>query len=50
MALLSKIENQYVHKIRRSKSENAASIRREAFGRISNYESYSRGVNFSRLC
>ena len=35
VALLSKIENQYVHKIRRSKSENAASIRREAFGRIS---------------
>jgi nucleolar GTP-binding protein len=35
VALLSKIENQYVHKIRRSKSENAANIRREAFGRIS---------------
>ncbi len=35
VALISKFENQYVFKIRRSNPENAAKIRKEAFGRIS---------------
>ena len=35
IGIISKLQNQYVHKIRRSKGENAASIRRAAFGRIS---------------
>lgn len=35
VALISKFENQYVFKIRRSKPENAANIRKQAFGRIS---------------
>lgn len=35
VGILSKLENQYVFKIRRSQPENAANIRKEAFGRIS---------------
>lgn len=35
VGILSKLENQYIHKIRRSNPENASSIRSEAFGRIS---------------
>jgi nucleolar GTP-binding protein len=35
VTLMSKLENQYIFKIRRSSPENAAKIRREAFGRIS---------------
>jgi nucleolar GTP-binding protein len=35
VGILSKLENQYVHKIRRSNPENASSIRSEAYGRIS---------------
>lgn len=35
VGLLNKLENQYVHKIRRSNPENASSIRNEAYGRIS---------------
>jgi nucleolar GTP-binding protein len=35
VALISKFENQYVFKIRRSKPENASNIRKQAFGRIS---------------
>ncbi|MDD1775237.1 MAG: NOG1 family protein [Methanobacterium sp.] len=33
--LINKLENQYIHKIRRSNPENASSIRNEAYGRIS---------------
>ncbi|NYB52222.1 MAG: NOG1 family protein [Methanobacteriaceae archaeon] len=33
--VLEKLQNQYVHKIRRSPPENAAQVRRAAFGRIS---------------
>lgn len=33
--IISKLENQYVHKIRRSKSENATKIRKEVYGRVS---------------
>lgn len=35
VGLISKLEQQYTRKIRRSPSEDAASIRREAYGRIS---------------
>ncbi len=35
VSLIAKLENQYVFKMRRCNPENAASIRREAFGRIS---------------
>lgn len=35
VGLISKLENQYVFKVRRSKPENAANVRKEAFGRIS---------------
>lgn len=35
IGILSKLENQYVHKIRRSPPENASQVRSEAFGRIS---------------
>jgi nucleolar GTP-binding protein len=33
--LMTKLENEYVFKVRRSKSENAANVRKAAFGRIS---------------
>lgn len=33
--IISKLENQYVNKIRRSKPEDASKIRKEAYGRIS---------------
>jgi len=35
VGILSKLENQYIHKIRRSNPENASTIRKEAYGRIS---------------
>lgn len=35
VGLLTKLEGQYTHKIRRSSPENAAKIRKEAYGRIS---------------
>jgi nucleolar GTP-binding protein len=35
IGILSKLQNQYTFKIRRSKPENASNIRKEAFGRIS---------------
>lgn len=35
IGIISKLENQYVFKIRRSKPENAAKVRSEAYGRIS---------------
>ena len=34
VGIVSKIENEYVFKVRRSRSENAANVRRAAFGRI----------------
>ena len=34
VGIISKIENEYVFKVRRTKPENAANIRRSAFGRI----------------
>lgn len=35
VGIITKLENQYVHKIRRSNPENASQIRSEAYGRIS---------------
>ncbi len=35
VGIISKLENQYVHKIRRSSPESASNIRKEAYGRIS---------------
>lgn len=35
VGIISKLENQYVFKVRRTKPENASNVRREAYGRIS---------------
>ncbi|HEY0196624.1 MAG TPA: GTPase, partial [Methanobacterium sp.] len=35
VGIITKLENQYVHKIRRSSPESASNIRKEAYGRIS---------------
>lgn len=35
VGLVTKLENQYVHRIRRSSPENASNVRKQAYGRIS---------------